>query len=261
MDIKKAIRIYQGRYLSLFGQIENSPAFIFGNQKSGTTAIAAMIEYACRISTTLDLWNEIKNPTFQTIRNDADFGQFIKRNKGDFCRKIIKEPNLSLFIEEIYQHFENPRAIFIIRDPRHNIRSICNRMDLAGDLVCIEEIEDRISRAWRYVLDNSWRGISGDSYIESLANRWCYMNNLYEKYRKYMTLIRYEDFCLDKQATINRSLDILGLPNRRPIKSIADKQFQFKGNKVGNVEFFSGEALELINIICKKQMIEYGYQP
>ena len=159
---------------SAVSRVNPRPILVLGNQKSGTTAIAALLAEATGLSVTLDLQREVDEPTFPRVRTGGmSFDDFIRRNRLDFSRRIVKEPNLTLFPRELRDRFPESPIVFIIRDPRDNIRSILDRLGLPGDCDCLgDERWATVSEAWRTVLDNRWLGIEHEHYVAQLAGRW-----------------------------------------------------------------------------------------
>ncbi|NEP45581.1 MAG: hypothetical protein F6K35_42755, partial [Okeania sp. SIO2H7] len=116
-------------------KINPQPILVLGNQKSGTSAIAALLAEMTDLSVTIDLRKEIPNPTYdKIIKGELTFSEFVQLNKLDFSRDIVKEPNLTLLDRELAEYFPNSDFVFVIRDPRDNIRSILNRLQLPGNL-------------------------------------------------------------------------------------------------------------------------------
>lgn len=235
-----------------FGEIEDNPIFIFGNQKSGTTAVAALLAHASDLPVTLDLRNEISQPTFQNISSSLTIEDFVRANKADFCRKIIKEPNLTLYIPELLALYPDSRCVFVVRNPVDNVRSILDRLGLSGNLDdSYREECKHISHAWRLTLNGSWFGLKGNGYIESLAHRWNHIVDFYRRHPETFVLIRYEDFTANKENSIRRLLRSLELTEVRSIGSIKDQQFQKKGKSPMAKQYFCTDALEKILAITE----------
>ncbi|GAH62832.1 unnamed protein product, partial [marine sediment metagenome] len=93
-------------------QINPNPIIIIGNQKSGATAIAALLADMAGISVTLDLRKEIGNPTYHlVVRGILPLAEFIERNKLAFSAKIIKEPNLTLLYDRLPEYFPGSKFV------------------------------------------------------------------------------------------------------------------------------------------------------
>jgi hypothetical protein len=194
---------------------------------------------------------------------DLSFPDFVRANKLDFSRDIVKEPSLTFLYEPLRSRFPDARFVMIVRDPRANIRSILNRLSLPGDMEDVRAPDlDGVSPEWQKVLDSRWLGVEGATYIDQLAGRWCLAADAYLQHRGEMLLIRYEDFEADKPGTIAQLAKTLGLPARHDVGAQADRQFQPRGNRsVSWREFFGARNLDRIERICGEQMEMLGYSP
>lgn len=237
------------------------PIFILGNQKAGTSAIASLLAKMTDCSATIDLRKEIKNPTFQLVKKgDLSFDEFIWINKLDFTNKIVKEPNLSIFYNELLFRFPTAKFVFVVRDPRDNIRSILNRLKVQGDLDTLAtEDYPEISQAWSFILEGGWLGLEGDSYIDYLANRWNYLTDIYLENQNNIILIRYEDFKENKMESLKKLAVELNLTANKDITQWLDYQFQPKGSRDVPWHDFFGSNLKKIELSCAVKMEELGY--
>ncbi len=254
------------RAMNLASRPHPKPLFVLGNQKSGTTAIAAVFARATGQSVTLDLTREVWNPTYFRIPSGAlSFDEFVARNRWGFSRDIIKEPNLTLFHRELEQRFPDASYLFVVRDPRDNIRSILNRLKIPGDLDVLPDsalstANPESTPAWAYVFDGDWRGIGGRQYIDRLAHRWRFCLDLYQRHAAEMALCRYEDFLTDKLATIARLAEDLGRPVVHDASDRLDVQYRHRGdNSQPWAEFFGPENLARIESICAEGIEKMGY--
>jgi len=246
----------------VFARVHPSPIIILGNQKSGTTAIAALLSEMTGLSATLDLEKEMKDPVIDRVKTGGlSMREFVGRNKLDFSRDMIKEPSLSPFFHELAGEFPRARFVMVIRDPRDNIRSILNRLKIPGSLAEIPADErSRITRAWELIIDGRWLGLDGKSYIEMLAQRWNYITDLYLANPGRMILVKYEDFSKDKTGTLHGLADTLGLEKKRDVSSRLDVQFQPAGDRsVRWNDFFGPQNLLAIETICAGRMRSLGY--
>lgn len=247
-------------------KVNPKPLFVIGNQKSGTSAIGALLAQAVGRSVAIDL-PDMKEPNQVRIHEGTyPFEEFIQNNRYDFSRQIIKEPSLTFLMDEVKEHFPDSKFVFIVRDPRDNIRSILNRADLRGDLENIDNPDSRarlkkVPKAWERVIDSRWLGVEGENYIEWMAHRWNMAMEIYEKYADDMILIRYEDFVKDKEGKIRELAEKVGMTPYNDISSKVDIQYQPAGNrKVDKKEFFGEKNLERIETICASGMKKYGYE-
>ena len=243
-------------------RVNPSPIIILGNQKSGTTAVAALLAEMTGLSATLDLKKEMKNPVIDRVKTGGmSMTDFVRLNKLDFSREIIKEPSLSPFYAELAECFPRSRFVMVIRDPRDNIRSILNRLRIPGNLPTItEDQRSEITPAWELILDGRWLGLEGENYIEMLAERWRYITDLYLRNAGRMVLLKYEDFSKDKTGTLDRLATTLGLEKKKDVSHRVNVQFQPAGDRsVRWDDFYGPENLARIERICSEHMQKLGY--
>jgi hypothetical protein len=247
--------------VSRFSRINRDAIFIFGNQKSGTTAIAALLSQCTGKSVTLDITRE-QNWLIsrQEIKGKVGLDDFISHFKLEFSRDIIKEPGLTLYFSDLIKKFPYARFVFILRDPRSNIRSILNRHKIDGREISVEPYWNGLGKSWQRIFDGSWAGIPVGNMIESLAHRWNYFAEIYLANSEKLLLVRYEDFKQNKESYIERLAERLGLEARYDISERVDIQFQPKGDHSTSVEFFFGaDNLNAIKRICHQNMKKLGY--
>ncbi len=184
-----------------------SPVIIFGNQKTGSTAIAALLAQATDQTITQDIFYSLSQPWhLWMLENQKSFDQFVSQNPAKFSTAIIKEPSLIFYYPKLLQTFPKAKFVFLLRDPRDNIRSILNRLSLPGNLTHLTpELQENIPNyLWRIILDGQPLGIEGNTYIEKLAYRWNRILEIYRQNQQNITLLRYEDFLADKQTAIKQ---------------------------------------------------------
>ncbi|MGD8751619.1 MAG: sulfotransferase [Anaerolineales bacterium] len=245
----------------LFPKIKTDSIFIYGNQKSGTSIIAASLARYGALSLTLDINNFTVEEQDNLHTGELKFYQFIEKHKFEFSSNIIKEPALTFIYDKVIYDFPHSRSIFIVRDPRDTIRSILNRVGRSGNKNILENFEE-LPLAWQRIIDNRWLGIESDHYIESLSARWNLAVDIYSKNSSRMLLIKYEDFLDDKILMIKSIANQLNIQQKNSISNFVDKQFQPRGDRTIKVrEFFGFENLKIIENTCHKQMCELGYKP
>lgn len=242
-------------------RLNSAPLIILGKEKSGTTAIAALLAKYTGLSVTLDIPN-IWGPMETKIYNgETTFAEFVKNNKYHFSKDIIKEPCLTFLYPKVKKVFPKARFVMIIRDPRDNIRSVLNRLGISGNLGDIDlNTLSSVPRGWEVVLDSRWLGLQGNNYIEIAAARWNLAADVFIKNRDEMLLLRYEDFFIDKVGTINKLAQALGFAKTIDISTYVDIQYQSKGDQnITWKDFFGLKNLNRIEQICKDRMKEFGY--
>lgn len=230
--------------------------FIFGFQKSGTSAIAGLLAEKTGKSVTIDtkyLWQ----PYFDKIMsNEIDMNSHVNRYSYPFSKFIIKEPNTTFFIKQLKEFFYLSKYIFIVRNPFDNIRSILNRLNLPGDL---EDIDvDKVHEDWKSFFSKS----KGKNYISVLANLWVKANNQSDITNSdSCVLVKYEDFNNDKEEFIEYISKKVGIEPKYSIGHIVDKQFQPKGERNIDLKIFYGEKnYKIIEDICCNLMKEFNYK-
>lgn len=272
--IGKTRRIIIDRWRSSFWALRNipfrihrKPIFIFGNQKTGSTAIAALLAEATGNGVILDIF--FRQPgSFAVERalleHALSFDRFVYANKWLFSKPIIKEPDLIFLWEELAGFFPSSLSVFLLRDPRDNIRSILNRLGLPGNLEDLSgpQYRDLPSNVWRMILDGALYHSKGGNYIETLARRWLRTVEIYERHADQMILVRYEDFLKDKAGTIYSLAEKLGLPVVKDIASLVDVQYNRRGDRsISWPDFFGHDNLMTIESVCQSKMEAYDYRP
>ncbi|MCA1735467.1 MAG: hypothetical protein LC739_04945 [Actinobacteria bacterium] len=240
--------------------------FVYGNQKSGTSAIAGLLGAYANLSVTIDLPREIREqliPDIFTGRGRLE--TLLRHNRAGFGSHIVKHPNLALLHSHLVARFPAARHVFVVRRPPQNIRSILDRLGLAGDLVAVSPDDwERMPRPWQSILQGQPvppERLDGLDYVEILAERWNLFTDCYLEDREQITLVRYEDFVADKSAVIGRLAAAVGLAPRADISELLAHQYQPAGvNRDRSPESFFGSArLERIEAICGPRMRVLGY--
>ena len=179
----------------------------------------------------------------------------------EFSHRIVKEPILTFYAQDLLRTFPNAQFVFIVRDPRDNIRSILNRLKLPGDQMPISTRQwSNVPAAWREVVENRRLGFSFDNHVESLAARWLHAWRVCSSAGNRMITVRYEDFVADKLGFIHGLARRVGLPLRATNLKTIHKQFQHRGDREVTWPTFFGRNLAVINSVCRAAMPELRYE-
>lgn len=248
---------------SVVARPNTTPIFVLGHQKSGTSAVAALLAELTGSSVTIDLLNEDRWPTYAKVASGwMSFERFVRRNRLDFSREIVKEPNLTFFYPQLAERFPAARFVMVVRDPRTNAKSVLDRLGLPGDRGSIPEEQVRALRhGWNLMFDPSWLDLEAGNYVELLAQRWNLCADVYLDRPEAMRLVRYEDFRAAKLETLESLAADLGLERRHDIRGRLDNQFQPAGNRgVGVEHFFGSDNLARIENACGERMRRFAYE-
>ena len=241
-----------------------NPIFILGNQKSGTSVIGALLGKLTNKPTAIDLfYSGFRYQLFVKWKKEIiTTTEFINKNKLEFSKEIIKEPHLSVFYKELNIYYPDARFVMIIRNPLSNIRSILDRLNIRGNkqILSLKE-KHKIFHSWKLVFDNKWMGGHQINYIESLAERWNIITDIYLKNQENIVLVKYEDFLKDKYLSISNLAESLNLDRRNKITHLLNKQYQPRGSKkdMSLEVFFGEENYKKILEICQYNMSKLGY--
>jgi len=269
LKMGRAYRSAVERGKRVLATVNERPIFVLGNQKSGTTAIAALLGRYTGLSATLDLTTQHSTLVVDIHRDNAPLGALVQQNELEFSRDIVKDPSLTFLYPDLHNYFAEPRFVSVVRDPRSNVRSILDRLDFPGDReqLRINEHWESLTRyegmyeAWMTVLDSSWMGIQAENYVDMLAGRWQQAARVYLEHEKQIELIRYEDFLDDKVRAIKDLAARLELSRKNDIQNHVDRQFQPRGSNrdISWIKFFGTDNLRRIEARCKNEMTALGY--
>ena len=256
-------RLIGERIRSKTARVNSNPLFVFGNQKSGTTAIAALLAAATGKSVILDFAGATGQHARQLIQKEISVEKFSRRNAWAFSHEIIKEPNLTFAAPELMAYFGTRQAIFIVRDPRENLRSMLQRLKLRGDQNELSAAQlRRLNPTWRNILTGVDLGLSRDHYVSVLAKRWVRALEIFAQLKEQLVLIRYEDFNSNKIETIQFLAHAFGFIVTNDISSLLDRAYQPRAAVPTNLlEFFGRDNLARINEICAGQILNFRYTP
>lgn len=239
----------------------------YGNQKSGTTAIAKL--FAERVGLTYSndpLYNVDKGRSIILrflLRFPGALPLFVRLSKVTFKGDVVKDPDFSFMLSSVRAAYRPTKEVFVCRDPRDNIRSILNRLGIDGrvtsEAVALRDLKGG-NRHWLEVMNGFKDFYGGTNVIERLAYR-CKANfDTYMSNSDTMYLARYEDFLSGKVEFIDDLADRLSIDMKESIDGIVDKQYQPKGdNSLSYIQFFGEKNLNAINSICAEEMGFLGY--
>lgn len=239
-------------FLNFYKKPNENAIWIFGFQKSGTSAIAALFAKMTDKSVTIDtvyLWEPFKSKMFK-----VGLQKHVNKYSFDFSKDIIKEPGATLIIPTIKSFFKLEKYIFIVRNPYDNVRSILNRLNLPGNK---EEVNvENLNLQWR----KKFKG-NGKNYVLDLAQLWLEANNQpHYMNKENCVLVKYEDFMRDKVEFIENLAKEFTFEKVNDISNIIDNSFQPRGNpKTNLMEFFGQKNIDIITQVCGQRMSELGY--
>jgi hypothetical protein len=254
----RAHRAVQG----LYAKANEAPIIVLGHQKSGTSAVAGLLAELTGRSVAIDFVNEDRWPIYQRVTTgEVSFERFVRRNRLDFSRDIVKEPNLTFLYPQLRERFPDARFLMVVRDPRTNAKSVLNRLDLPGDVSDLsQERLAALRRGWSLVFDPGWLRLTPGTYVELLSRRWNLCADVFLENQPSFHLVRYEDFLADKLGTLERLASQLELSCPGDIRSRLDEPFQPAGDRRVPVGmFFGAENLARIEDICEARMRRLGY--
>ena len=249
------------RLRSRGAQAHPEPIVVLGNQKSGTTAIAGLLARHTGLSVTLDM-PAICLAIDGLLRGTRSLEAFARTYRWYFSNAIIKEPWLTFLATQTKEIVPGATFVLVVRDPRDNIRSICDRLGVRGDSDSDPPAIRRLTRGWREVFPDEAEVAERLHYVESLARRWRRAARVVEELAPTtVRVVRYEDFVADKAACIARLARDLGREPAEDVRGIVDKPFQPAGRSrdVAWSDFFGPSNLSRIERICADEMERYGY--
>lgn len=236
-------------------RVHPDPIVVFGNPKSGTTAIANLLAEASGRSYSHDMfYRRSWKHTADLYADRLSFEQVMQAMKSEFSAGVVKEPNLTFVAPQVVKALPQARNVFVVRNAADNIRSILSRLKIPGTVRNIEDFRDypEMIRApqWQEMLDPRPLGLQPGTHIEIIAQRWRHAANAYLDISDQCVLVDYAAFRADKKGAIEACLEACGVPVVNDISDKVDVQFQPAGARGELEAFFSPENLTLIEKIC-----------
>lgn len=244
--------------------VNESPVFILGNQKSGTSAIVTLLGKAADRSYTSDIFCWFGDAENRLLQGEMLFDVFVDQARFYFSHDLVKEPGLTFMTEPLCARFPNARVVLVVRDPATNIRGILNRVELPGDLEDLEPDQWDFLRErwpqWLPVFSGISGGCEGYDYIETLARRAAKALALAADPPSSWITVRYEDFMANKLDVICGLASQLRFPVVRDIRMDLDRPYQPPSrNRASPEKFFGHRNLRKIEAICAEPMAHLGY--
>ncbi len=253
------------------------PVFVLGNQKSGTTVIAALLAKAIGKPATLDFFHHSgPEDVVRYARGQLSLERIVRKNVVEFSRPIIKEPDLTFFVEDINRKFPLSPVVFIVRDPINNIRSILNRLTISGQETHLTVDQfGRLPLPWRILIsltsipkkhqitDLQVRSEPNKVFhLDALIYRWAACANLVSNLSSRVDThtVRYEDFVNDKTGCIARLVDRLGMHQINDVSEMVEKQYQPNTILESATGFFSEFNDNLIRQRLDPFAVNLGYE-
>lgn len=252
-------RLIRERLLALTATANPHPAFVFGNQKSGTTAIAALLAAATGKTVTLDFAGAEHPYASALLSGATPIAEFVRRNSWAFSAQVIKEPTLTFVAPQLMDYFGAEKAVFIVRNPFDNIRSILVRQKLRGDLDTLPA-GARLNPTWRRILSGEDLGLSRAHYIEILAQRWLRAVEIWRNHQERFVLVRYEDFLQDKKCKIAQIAQAFDLAIVEDVTPFLEVEYQPRDKVSQPADLFFGDNYYRIKKICESAAMGFGYQ-
>lgn len=244
----------------------NTKIVVMGHQKSGTTAIAALLATHTNLTYFSDPIFKTDRSSSRTLDNFINhenlFLKTVKSNTSLYYKNIVKDPDFIFNLPLVKLLYPKSKFIFIARDPRQVIRSIFNRLKLDGTTkkksVHIDDLY-KGTKNWVYLLNGDDTN-DGHTIVSRLAVRIEMASKIYLENHHNFTLVRYETFKVNKSEYINRLATDLGLQSKIDIDSIVDKQYQPAGSQKACIsQFFGDSNLSAIESLCTVTLKSFNY--
>lgn len=241
---------------------EKTKVVVLGNQKAGTSVVTHLIADYAGLTKTVDI-PELWWPTLgKLLSGEIDLSNLCHKYPKRFFLEVVKEPNMTFFYHDLIKIYTKAQFLFVVRDPRDNIRSLLNRIDVPGDLIQLYPDTYPIDILWRHLFDLKLYDFKNVShYIDILSMRWNRIADVYIQNKEMMVGVRYEDFCKAKVKIVEQIATTLRLPKVNDISKKVDIQYQPKGDRETSwIDFFGKVNLARIEKRCRDRMTEFEYE-
>ncbi|MAC16943.1 MAG: hypothetical protein CMC97_01400 [Flavobacteriales bacterium] len=268
-------RLFEDRLFRLskpFRRVNPDAIYVFGCQKSGTSAVAQLTAMAGGLSATVDIPTIWRTPVSDIVKGQSAVKDLVEIHRPYFSRELVKEPGLTPILEHVAAHVGLRKVVFVVRDPFTNVRSMLQRRGLEGNRpeLAAEEFAAMMKGNWHWTYDwpyayrpqaKFWS--EGRHYVEGLGFLWsscvAAMQRAEENGVK-VHVVRYEDFVKDKRGTVERILADFGRPVRQDVSAHVDVRFQPKGDHSISVEDFFGAANSaMLEEVTRSRAHLFGY--
>lgn len=98
-------------------KLNPQPILIFGNQKSGTSAITALLAEATGLTYTIDILCRYPGLEESLLYDRTNFEEMIARARYYFSKNIIKDPSFTFFLSGSLLPFSPSATRFCIARP------------------------------------------------------------------------------------------------------------------------------------------------
>lgn len=252
--VQAAVEHAYNRLLRSSGRAEPS-VVVLGNQKAGTSFVAAAIGRALDVDYQIDLPIERYDPTHRRRDPTADgyADHLLDRSRRRVASPVVKEPSLTFWWRQMANRWPAARIVVVVRDPLDNIRSTLDRLDLLAVSGDPARPLPPVPYPWLDLLEladtpDGRRPVATlDEVVANLGRRWtrCAEAAVAASAAGH-DVIRYEDL----RADLTGSLASLGLPPAP--QSVLEQQHQPAGrNRHGRAaDLLAPWASELLSQIA-----------
>jgi hypothetical protein len=231
--------------------------FLLGCPKSGTSAVASLLADHAGLSKTIDIPSLWQPHISEVLRGRRTLRDVVLADPAPFAAGLVKEPNLTLLLDQVRALFPEAQLVFLVRHPVDNVRSILDRAKVPGDRWLMPM--RRMPARWRKGFDRELAGSRSGNYVAILAAWWARCVDMLERHGDGVHLLRYEDFRQDKAGQVAALAGRLGLERRGDISAKLDVQYQPKGKADTDVRRFFGWNLRHLRRETAGRLDRFGY--